>query len=164
MRKKLFMICFYSSLMLGMERPENLDQKFAEAILSGKVEQAKAYLNQGANPGSDPKLICKLMEKLYAKPIITEADKKFKDDLLELLIYDPRTKLNCYNNDGLTPLMILVRQNEINLATLMLASERAEIDAENNQGITAFDMVKSTEMRRLLMDVNAKSGSGRVKK
>lgn len=162
--RTLIIICFYSCVTIGMDKPTTLDQKFAETVLSGKIEQVRAYLDQGANPGFDSKLICKLMEKLFAKPIITPADKKLKDDLLELLIYDPRTQLNCYNDDGLTPLMILVRQNEVDLATLMLASERAEIDAENNQGITAFDMVKSTGMRRLLMDVGARSGSGRVKK
>lgn len=162
--KKIFVIltvfCFYIE---AMENPTILNQQFARAILTGKTEEAKKYLEKGANPAYDPQLMCKLLKLIFNQPVASVKQRTLKNQLIELLIYEPNTVVNCQDNEGITPLMILVRQNEVELVELLLGTERVNVKSENNQGLTAFDMAKSKEMRELLKLGAVPAGSGKRK-
>jgi ankyrin repeat protein len=162
--KKIVLIL--SSLFISinsMESPTILNQKFARAVLMGKVDDAKSYLEKGANPAYDPQLFCKMLKQIFNQPVAGARQRELKDQLVELLIYEPGAVINCHDNDGNTPLMVLVRQNEIALVELLLGTERVNVKAENNQGLTAFDMAKSKEMRELLKVGEVTAGSGKRK-
>jgi Ankyrin repeats (3 copies)/Ankyrin repeats (many copies) len=163
MKKMLFVLISYCFSLNAMESPSLLNQQFARAVLAGRVEEAKSYLEKGANPAYDPNLLCKLLKLIFNQPVASVKQRALKDQLIELLIYEPNTVVNCQDSDGTTPLMILVRQNEIPLVELLLGTERVNVKAENNQGLTAFDMAKSKEMRELLKLGEVPAGSGKRK-
>lgn len=156
------LISMYFSIA-AMDSPSALNEKFINAALRGNVVEANELLEKGANPAYDPTLLCKILKVIFSTPVITAAQKKNKDAIIQFLIYEPHTVLNCHDNNGMTPLMILVRQNEVELVELLLATERVNINDENNQGLTAFDMAKSKEMRDLLKMAEVPAGSGKRK-
>lgn len=119
----------------------------------------RMILQKGGNPGLVESLLCDALERkvTFSKGQEKEQNKyeKNRNRVIELLINDSRTNLNCKNAIEDTPLIHFVRLDNRYYVEKLLQTGRVEINAKNKQGLTALDLARSKPMKVLLLAAGA---------
>ena len=162
MKKKLILTLVFSQCLFGMQPQKSNEQLLVEAVKMGDLIQVTKLLESGANPGLVESLLCDALERHITFSRGQEKEQnlyeKNRNKVIELLLNDPRTHLNCKNSFGNTPLMHFVRLNNRLDTEKMLKIGKVDINAKNKQGLTALNFAESKDMQLLLENQGAVRG------
>lgn len=126
----------------------------------------KMILQNGGNPGLVESLLCDALERkiTFSKGQEKEQNKyeKNRNRVIELLINDSRTNLNCKNAIEDTPLIHFVRINNRYYVEKLLQTGRVEVNIKNKYGLNALDYARNNEMRALLLGAGAQPSNPNV--
>ncbi len=113
------------------------------AATNGHLEVVKELIKAGANPNA---------EEYSWSPLIASIAGKHTDITRELI--DAGAEVNIYEQEGATPLMYAVRQNDIETVGILIA-EGANVNTKDFYGKTALMQATDEEIQNLLIERGA---------
>ncbi|GMU19712.1 MAG: hypothetical protein AMXMBFR12_09040 [Candidatus Babeliales bacterium] len=127
--------------------------KLENAVTNTDSAEVLRLLLKGIDPSVSPQLLCIALErrKSFSRGQEKEQQEyeRSRKQIIELLINNPRTNLNCKNADGDTPLIYFARMGHLEYVEKLLKSGRVDLNAVDKLGFTASALVKRPDMQKL---------------
>lgn len=158
--KKIFLVFGLSFCMSSVNLEPPLEEesfqdllKLENAVTNTDSAEVLRLLLKGIDPSVSPQLLCIALErrKSFSRGQEKEQQEyeRSRKQIIELLINDPRTNLNCKNANGDTPLIYFARMGHLEYVEKLLKSGRVDLNAVDKLGFTASALVKSPDMQKL---------------
>lgn len=161
MKSILLLVVLYCIPFIAMESPQNiLNQQLVNAVIKRDVAMVHSLLEQGADPGYDPQLLCNILDTFKGgSPEFTNATY----ELIDILIKHPKTNINCVGAKDLTPLMHALQSRQNRLIDKLASTGRLNFNVRNSKGKSALDFTTNKSMRQWLIQHGAGSSLGGTK-